>query len=78
MSGTGAPTKTNNATIKIYHECEGGVEKSFPKITDWHHEAYNCLVLAKKVILRDEFFYPILKQTMNYFSCSQFNSAFLF
>ena len=25
--------------IRIYHDCEGGIEKSFPRITDWHHEA---------------------------------------
>ena len=24
---------------KIHHECEGGIEKSVPWITDWHHEA---------------------------------------
>ena len=26
-------------SIKIYHACEGGIEKSVPRITDWHHEA---------------------------------------
>ena len=26
-------------TISIYHECEGGLDKSVPRITDWHHEA---------------------------------------
>ena len=25
--------------IKIHHECESGIEKSVPRITDWHHEA---------------------------------------
>ena len=25
--------------IRIYHECEGGIEVSFPRITDWHHKA---------------------------------------
>ena len=25
--------------IRIHHECEGGIEKSVPRITDWHHEA---------------------------------------
>ena len=25
--------------IKIYHECESRIEKSVPRITDWHHEA---------------------------------------
>ena len=26
-------------TIRIYHEHEGGIEKSDPRITDWHHKA---------------------------------------
>ena len=30
--------------ISIHHECEGGVEKSVPRITDWHHEA--CRVMT--------------------------------
>ena len=25
--------------IRIYQECEGGIEKSVPRITIWHHEA---------------------------------------
>ena len=25
--------------IRIYHECEGRIEKSVPRITVWHHEA---------------------------------------
>ena len=24
--------------IKIYHECEGRIEKSVPRIAVWHHE----------------------------------------
>ena len=31
-------------TIRIYHECEGRIEKSVPKIAVWHHEA--CLVMT--------------------------------
>ena len=30
--------------IGIHHENEGGIEKSVPRITDWHHEA--CRVMA--------------------------------
>ena len=30
--------------ITIYHEYEGGIEKSVPRITDWHHEA--CRVMT--------------------------------
>ena len=25
--------------IRIYHECEGRIEKSIPRITVWHQEA---------------------------------------
>ena len=25
--------------IRIYDECEGGLEKSVPRITIWHHKA---------------------------------------
>ena len=28
-----------NNDIRIYHECEGRIEKSIPRITVWHHEA---------------------------------------
>ena len=31
-------------TIRIYHECEDGIEKFIPRITDWHHEA--CRVMT--------------------------------
>ena len=30
--------------IRIHHECEGGIEKSVPRITIWHHEA--CRVMT--------------------------------
>ena len=30
--------------IRIHHKCEGGIEKSVPRITDWHHEA--CRVMT--------------------------------
>ena len=30
--------------IRIYHECEGRIEKSVPRITVWHHEA--CRVMT--------------------------------
>ena len=30
--------------IKIHHECEGGIEKSFLRITNLHHEA--CRVMS--------------------------------
>ena len=31
-------------TISIHLECEGGIEKSVPRITDWNHEA--CRVMT--------------------------------
>ena len=32
------------SNISIHHECEGGIEKSVPRITDWYHEA--CRVMT--------------------------------
>ena len=29
----------NCRTIRIYHECEDGIEKIVPRVTVWHHEA---------------------------------------
>ena len=34
---------TSYDNIRIYHECEGRIEKSVPRITIWHHEA--CRVM---------------------------------
>ena len=42
--------------IRIYHECDGVIEKSIPRITDWHHEA--CLVMTNGDH-EGIFFYPI-------------------
>ena len=36
--------KLNDEHISIHHECEGGIEKSVPRITVWHHEA--CRVMT--------------------------------
>ena len=32
--------------IRINHECECGIEKAVPRITDWHHEA--CRVMTSR------------------------------
>ena len=32
--------KSASGNIRIHHECEGGIEKSVPRIIDWHHEAF--------------------------------------
>ena len=41
---------TSKKTIKILHECEGGIEKSVPRITDWHHEACRDGYLSKRLV----------------------------
>ena len=35
---------THLGIIRIYHECEGRIEKSVPRIAVWHHEA--CRVMT--------------------------------
>ena len=37
-------TETEMNNSRIHHECEGEIEKSDPRITDWHHEA--CRVMT--------------------------------
>ena len=32
-------------SIRIHHECEDGIEKSIPRITDWHHLACQYIVI---------------------------------
>ena len=48
-------------SMKIYHECEGEIEKSVPRIAVWHHEACQW----------DGFFYLTLTRIMDSFSCSR-------
>ena len=33
--------------LRIHHGCEGGIEKSVPRLTDWHHE--DCRVMRIRV-----------------------------
>ena len=33
-------------SISIHHECEGGIEKSVPRITDWLHEACRVMTIS--------------------------------
>ena len=35
-------------TISIHHKCEGGIEKSIPRITDWHHEACRVMTIGDR------------------------------
>ena len=51
--------------IRIYHECEGGIEKSVQRITDCHHKAWLLMTIGDP---RDRIFYPTLTQIMDYFS----------
>ena len=53
--------------IRIYHESEGRIEKSLPRIAVWHHEA--CRVMTNgdpKGLI----YCPILSRIMYSFSCS--------
>ena len=59
--------------IRIYHECEGRIEKSVPRITNWHHRVAEWW---QTVIARDRFFYPILTRIIYSFSCSPLNTSF--
>ena len=36
--------EVNVDIIRIYHECEGRIEKSVPRLANWHHEA--CRVMT--------------------------------
>ena len=37
-------TNSFSGFIRIHLECEGGIEKSVPRITEWHHEG--CRVMT--------------------------------
>ena len=41
---TAEPLQIVALTIRIYHKCEGRIEKSVPRIAVWHHEA--CRVMT--------------------------------
>ena len=53
--------------IRIYHECEGRIEKSVLRITVLHHGA--CRVMTNGDP-EGRIFYPTLTLKMDYFSCS--------
>ena len=74
--------------ISIDHECEDGIEKSIPRITDWHHDSFSCSPLNTPFYIRkhektsrkilkpngeDFLFHP---QTSDRFSYSWFCHAF--
>ena len=53
--------------MKFFHECEGRIEKSVPRIAVWHHEA--CRVMTN-FDLEGRFFLSHLTGIMDSFSCS--------
>ena len=59
--------------IRIYHECEGRIEKSVPRITDWHHEA--CRVMTNGD-LEGQIFLSDPNTNYGFFSCSPLNTSF--
>ena len=61
-------------TIRIYHECEGGIEKSVSKIINWHNEACQVMTIGDQ---GGRIFYPILTRIMDSFSCSPLNTLFI-
>ena len=56
--------------ITIYHEYEGGIEKSVPRITVWHHEV--CRVMTNG----DHEGRIFLTRIMDSLSCSPLDTAF--
>ena len=59
--------------IRMYHESEGGIEKSVPRITDWHHKACGMTTNGDP---EGQIFYPILTQIMDSFYCSPLNTSY--
>ena len=61
------PSDIHLRNIRIYHECEGRIEKSVPRIAVWHHEA--CRVMTNGDSKGRNF--PSYPHTNNHsFSCS--------
>ena len=48
----------------FFNECEGSIEKSVIRITDWHHEA--CRVMTNDDC-EGRIFYPKLTRLMDFF-----------
>ena len=54
--------KSNN--IRIYHECEGRIEKFVPRIIVWHYEAFGVMTNSDP---EGRIFYPTLTRIMDSF-----------
>ena len=62
--------------IRIYQECDGGIERSMPRITVWHHEACQVVIIGYP---SGRFFFLSYPHTNNALSsCSPSNFALLF
>ena len=69
--------RVKSQIIRIYHECEGRIEKSVPRIVVWHHEA--CRMMTNGDPEGRIFFYPTLTRIMELIFCSPlFLFIFLF
>ena len=53
--------------IRIYHECEGRIEKSVPRIAVWHHKACRVMINGDP---EGRTFLSYLTPIMDSFSCS--------
>ena len=62
-AGTGS--NWTHCPIRIYHQCEGRIEKSVPRIAVWHHEA--CREMTNGVPEGRSFFYPTHTRIMDSF-----------
>ena len=61
--------------IRIHHEYQGGIGKSVPRITDWHHEDCRVMTIGGRECFG--FFYSILSRIMDSFSCSTLHTSFI-
>ena len=60
--------------VRIHHECEGGIETSIPKITNWHHKAYRVMTNND----HEDWIFPFLCYMKNrLFSCLPLSTAFV-
>ena len=60
-------------TIRIYYECEDGIEKSVTRNTDGHHEACRVITNGDR---EGRFFLSHPRTNNGFFSCSPLNNPF--
>ena len=54
--------------IRIYHECEGRIEKYVTRIAVWHHEAFPVMTNSDP---EGQIFLSYHHMNYDFFSCSQ-------